>query len=259
MRLEELVNQNYGHLSENDILIWKYISKHKKECERLSIEQLAKKTHVSRTTIMRFAQHLGLKGYSELKVLLKIDNTKDHYEQTGLDLMYQKYSNYMNEIKDKDLSKIILLIMNSKNIYACSTGSIQHHVVSELKRSFLEIGKLIYSIRSMNETYAYEELITNDDIVFMVSHSGENKYILEFAKKLKAKNVPIISITAKKNSTLSLLADISFHVDIPSFYSPLGIRHEGLVNYFILIDFILAKYIDYYERMHKDESRRYDQ
>lgn len=258
MKLDELINKNYNYLSENDIYIWRYISTHKKECENLSIEQLAKKTHVSRTTIMRFAQKIGLKGYSELKVYLKIDNSKNNYQQNGTDLIYQNYLHYMNELKEKDLSETIQLIMKAKNIYACSTGSIQHNVVSELKRSFLLIGKLIYSIRSINETYVFEEIITSEDIVFMVSYSGENKYILDFTKKLKAKNVPVISITGNKSNTLSQLANISFYVDIPSIDNPFGARYGGLANYFILIDFILAKYIDFYERMNNNDIRRND-
>lgn len=248
MRLEELVNQNYQQLNDNDLYIWKYISSHKKECERLSIEQLAKKNNVSRTTIMRFAQKLGLKGYSELKVYLKIDNSLTQHQQTGLESLYQSYLHYMNEIKEKDLTATIQLIMNARNIYAASTGVIQHNVVSELKRSFLLIGKLIYSIRSPDETYAYQEIINDQDVIFMVSYSGENQYILNFAKKLKTKNVSVISITSKKNNTLSQLSDIAFYVDAPSIANPLGPRYEGLVNYFIFIDFLFAKYLDYHER-----------
>ena len=56
MKLEELINQHYDHLNENDFYIWNYISKHKKECEKLAIDQLAYKCNVSRTTILRFAQ-----------------------------------------------------------------------------------------------------------------------------------------------------------------------------------------------------------
>ena len=34
MRLEELVNKNYQSLNENDLYIWNYIIRHRKECER---------------------------------------------------------------------------------------------------------------------------------------------------------------------------------------------------------------------------------
>ena len=74
MHLEELVSKNYVNLKENDHYVWSYIMEHKKECEHLSIEELAKRCHVSRTTILRFAKRLGLKGYAELKVYIRMMN-----------------------------------------------------------------------------------------------------------------------------------------------------------------------------------------
>ena len=71
---QELINKHYNILNENDIYIWNYISNNKKECESLSIDNLAHKCNVSRTTILRFAQKISLKGYSELKLYLKLEN-----------------------------------------------------------------------------------------------------------------------------------------------------------------------------------------
>lgn len=76
MKLDELINKYHKQLNENDLYIWSYISKHRKECETLAIDQLAHKCNVSRTTILRFSQKLSLKGYGELKVYLKLDNEK---------------------------------------------------------------------------------------------------------------------------------------------------------------------------------------
>ena len=107
----------------------------------------------------------------------------------------------------------------------------------------------------MNEPYAFEEMMTSRDMIIMVSYSGENKQIIEFAKKLKAKSVPIIAITATQDNTLSHIANESFYVEVPNLLNPLGPRHEGLVNYFILIDFILVKYLDYHERKMTSDVR----
>ena len=74
MKLEELVNRNYQQLNDNDLYIWNYIIHHRKECERLSIDELALRCSVSRSTILRFSKRLGLKGYAEFKVFLRIDN-----------------------------------------------------------------------------------------------------------------------------------------------------------------------------------------
>lgn len=42
MKLEELVNQYYDDLNENDLMIFKYILAHKNECCDISIEDLSK-------------------------------------------------------------------------------------------------------------------------------------------------------------------------------------------------------------------------
>ena len=76
MKLETLVYDNYKSLNENDKYIWKYILNNKKECENMSIQDLAANCNVSHTTILRFAQKLGLNGYSELKFCLKLENNK---------------------------------------------------------------------------------------------------------------------------------------------------------------------------------------
>lgn len=255
VRLEELISKNYNQLNENDLYIWQYISAHRKECEKLSIDELASRCHASRTTVLRFSKRLGLKGYAELKVYLRIDNQNYQYKQTGVELVYERYQAYIKDIKKRDMTRVIEMIANAKNTYAYGTGSIQNNVAAELKRSFLIVNKMFFTIQSTNETNAFEEIITDQDLIVIISYSGENEQAVQFAKKLKMKGVPIISITATQNNTLSHLADEALYVDVPNIVNPLGPRYEGLVNYFILIDFILVKYMDYYERKMNSDIR----
>ena len=80
MKLEELVNNNYDKLNENDLYIWKYICSNKRECRRMSIDELAKKCNISRTTISRFTQKLSLEGFGEFKVRLKLEFDENEYD-----------------------------------------------------------------------------------------------------------------------------------------------------------------------------------
>lgn len=244
MHLEELVSRHYLDLKENDHYVWSYISTHKKECENLSIEVLAKRCHVSRTTILRFAKRLGLKGYAELKVYIRFMNEQAHKEQKGIDLAYTTYQSYMDMLKRKDLSNVLQIIAKAKKCYIYGTGNVQNTVGREIKRLFLEVGTLFFVIRSMNETRAFVNILNKEDMIILISHSGENHSIIEFAKQLKTKGVPIITITATKNNTLSHLADEALYVDCPNLVNPIGPRHEGLVNYFILVEFLLIRYME---------------
>lgn len=252
MQLEELINKNYKQLNDNDLLIWKYIAANRKICEKLSIDELANRCHVSRTTILRFSKRLGLKGYAELKVYLRISNGTYKKAQSGLETIYHSYHEYMEYLKNKDLSRIIEYINKAKNLYVYGTGSIQNDVALELKRSFLSVDRLFFNIKSINETDAFVDIMDHQDLIIMISYSGNTPTMIEFARKLKAKNVPIISITVNKDNDLSHIANEAIFVSTPNIVNPLGPVYEGLVNYFILIDFIIAKYIDYYRERGKE-------
>ena len=248
MKIAELVNKHYASLSENDLHIWQYIMKHKKECCNLSITELAVCCHVSRSTIMRFAQKLGLKGYTELKVYLRMDGKKEKKKQQGIDQIYDIYSRYMKKLKEQDMTHVIELISYSENVYVYGTGIVQNNLASELKRYFLEVDKLFILMSGRHEAKIYEDIITQKDVVFIISYSGENEHAVDFAQKLKVKDVPVITITFSSENTLSHLADEAFYIDTPMVIKSSGYPHEGLVGYFLLIDFLVTKYIDYHER-----------
>lgn len=245
VRLQELVNQNYEYLTANDLHIWKYILKHKKECMNLSIDALAKRTHVSRTTILRFSKRLGLQGYAEFKVYLRIENDAYGQVDTGLEKTYNTYQTYMKEMKNKDFTTIIQYIHHARNLYVYGTGSIQNNVAAELKRCFLMINKLFFNVRSINETDAFVNIMNHEDLIIMISYSGEGPDMLTFVRKLKTKGIKIISITVNKDNTLAQQANASLFVEVPNITNPTGARYEGSVNYFVLIDFLVVKYIDY--------------
>ena len=69
--LDEMVNSHYDQLNENDLYIWQYIYHHKSDCQKMSIQELARTCNVSHTSIIRFCKKIGLDGYSELKIHLK--------------------------------------------------------------------------------------------------------------------------------------------------------------------------------------------
>lgn len=254
MKIDELVNKHYAELNENDIHIWNYIFEHREVCERLSIDELAARCFISRTTVMRFAQKLGLSGYAELKLYLKLDRDLDKEKQIGFDLFYDRYNQFMLSLKEKNMTKAIELISNAENLYVYGTGIVQNSVASEMKREFLEVGKLINVLRSFQELSVFEQQIHEGDVVILISFSGENKRAIDFAKKLKVKNAAILTITSYKENTLSHLADESFYIEIPRIENSFGSYHDGLAGFFLLIDFLLIKYIEYHEREKTHEA-----
>ncbi len=245
MKLSERVAQNYKRLSENDIYIWNYISSHTHECETLPIELLASYCHVSKTTVLRFAKRIGLSGYSELKLLLKLDNGMEQATTSQIDTIQKGYNKYIDGIKKKNLSAIIREIHFAKNVYIHARGAVQRSVADELYRSFLPLNKLFFRIKTIGETHHYVQNITKGDVVVILSYSGESEESIQFAKMLKLKGAKVIAVTATKNNTLQQLADDGIYIEPVTICEENGIEHHCLGGYFILIDILFVSYLDF--------------
>lgn len=256
MRLDELVNKYYKQLNENDLYIWNYISKHRKECETLAIDQLAYKCNVSRTTILRFAQKLSLKGYGELKVYLKLDNEKSKENINNVQIVCDTYNEAIKNIREKDCTEIFKVIDKAKTLYLYGIGMVQSSIKKEIKRTFLSAGKIFYDLSGYAEASAIADLATDEDLFIIVSMSGENQFLLDFAKNLKIRNVSIISITKLKDNSLAKLSDYSLYAYtalIPKISN--NIDFESLTCYFILVEILFLKYMEYEtQKKKKDEE-----
>ena len=247
MRLEELVNKNYQSLNENDLYIWNYIIRHRKECERLSIDDLASKCNVSRSMILRFSKRLGLKGYAELKVFLRIDNQMADKSAIA-DNMYNFYVDTLKQYREYNYRGIVESIYNAKNLYVHGTGTIQNHAANHLKRAFSSAGKLFLDIDAFADFSAYTDLLERGDIFIAISYSGENRHLLDYINQLKLNGVIIVALTVNKESTLSHLADYNLHVKLFSIMTHKDRMEDLAGNYFILIDFLVAYYMEYVKR-----------
>lgn len=198
MRLEELMNQYSDRLSENDLYIWNYVENHKKQCENMTIEQLAGKCNVSRTTILRFTKKLSLKGFGEFKVHLKMENDDNKKETSKAVKVCLAYEEMMQDIVQQDFHEIIKLIYQAKRIFVFGTGMVQRTVAKEFKRLFYSVNKNFYDFDGITEYETVLSYMNNEDLLLIISVSGEGVHTIDFAKRAKIKGVPIISITKQK-------------------------------------------------------------
>lgn len=71
MHLEELINQHYTALNENDKEVCRLLLIHRSQLASYSCEQVATFCHISRATLLRLCRKISLVSFSDLKLLLK--------------------------------------------------------------------------------------------------------------------------------------------------------------------------------------------
>lgn len=255
MRLDELVNDNYDKLNENDLLIWRYIQGHKKECCSISIEELASKCCISRTTISRFTQKISFDGFREFKLHLKLECAQDKARKDVLlDDVCTNYIKCIQSVKDTDMQEICEHIFSAKRLFVFGTGEVQNAAAQMIKRMFMYARRFFVTLAGKSElTMAIEDL-GPDDFVIIISLSGETPLAVEAAKKLKSKGTYLVSITGLSNNTVVKLSNKSLYITTNKLMSIGAASFETCSSYFNLVELLCVKYLMYLEKAESDNE-----
>lgn len=247
MRIEEVIVKKYAELNVTDMMIWKYISTHKDLCAQISIDRLARECNVSHTTITRFVKKLGFKGYSEFKVVLGWEaNRQMEINEEAYDLACDAIVRYVEDQKGKNYESICKLLYEAKQVYAYGTGDIQNAVAKQIKRMFLSCQEIIYDVGGVTFDNAFYHMVKPEDVMILISLSGNSDEALHIAKQLKLLGVKLISITEFRDNPLTQLADESIYISATSL-SILSSHpaYKTTMLYFIVVELLFIKYSIY--------------
>lgn len=246
MRLEEVVNNNYSKLNENDLYILKYILNNKEECCNLGINELAKKCNVSRTTILRFAQKLGFKGYSEFRIHLTWQEQKsDKDEKDHIETLYADIHETIKLLREKNFTNICKALYDAERVFIYGTGTAQITVAQELKRIFLSAHKYFYVIEGYTEFEAIMPSITKRDVVIIISLSGNISSLQSGIHEIFMKGIECISITKLSDNKLSRLAAHNLYATTSSIRFSDSWIYETFTMFYILVETLFRQYINY--------------
>lgn len=246
MRLEELVNSHYNKLNENDLLIWKYIQGHKRECCDIAIEDLAQKCAISRTTISRFTQKLSFVGFREFKLHLKMECEEDQGQsRILLDEVCAGYEKSIQAVKETDMTEICEHIYSAKRLFVFGTGETQNAAAQLIKRMFMTVKRFFVTLYGMSELTMAMEDLGPEDLVIIISLSGETKMAVSAAKTLKAKGVYTVSITRLSDNTVARLCDKNIYIQTKVLLNKAGVTFEACSAYFNVAELLCVKYLLY--------------
>lgn len=255
MQLEELVNQYYDDLNENDLMIWKYILANKQECCEISIEELSKRCSISRATISRFTQKISFDGFREFKMRLKLECQNRQVENDGLlEEICNNYSKNLELTMNSDFDDLFSHIHNARRLFVFGTGETQNAVADMIKRVFLQAKVFFVTLYGKSELKMTIDDLNEEDLMIFISVSGENEMAIDAMKRLKSRGTYLVSITKLNNNTLARLADKSLYVITDQFSGFINKKYETTSSYFNTIEVLFIKYLKYLENSSKQKD-----
>ena len=239
------INSAQGKLTDTDFNVLNYLMTHKQDIENMSIHEIAEKAYVSAASIVRVAKKLDFSGFSELKYSLK----NEHNDQTdnfksSISLLEQDIHDTLNLIMEQNLLPICQQIGTAKRILIYGTDWGEKSAASYFARNFVACNILIYQIPSITEFLWSLEQMNENNLVIILSFSGDNPDLKRLIPSLKMKNIPVLSITPlsgnylSSNSTFRLyykVTDLDFknaEKTEYNFFSPLYVLTDFLFRYY---------------------------
>ncbi|WP_321282836.1 MurR/RpiR family transcriptional regulator [Exiguobacterium profundum] len=215
----------YSTLSKKEQRIADYILKQPEQIIHHTINQVADDLDVAESTVFRFCQRVGFKGYQALKIALASDVVaplQDIHEDitetdTALEIAEKIFSTNGKTIESTrqilegaSLEKTVELFLGARRIEFFGSGG-SAVVALDAYHKFVRSGLQVSAMLESHMQLMSASQLTAEDVAVVISHSGASKETLDIAKLLKEKGVPTIAITNYAKSPLSKISDVSLY------------------------------------------------
>ena len=258
------------NFSDTEQVIAKYIMENYRELVNSSTRQLAKKTFTSSAAIVRFSQKLGFEGYTDFKTKFLAEmmqhRTEPHdrfiTDRDGINLIIEKVTSVeMNAIKETSekisqaqFVRAVNYLRGAEHIDFYAVDNNQN-IAKMASESFIVTGKYSTVHTTTKIQYMQARNTPKHHLGFIISRTGENRMLIDVAKILHEKSVPILLITSNQNSRIANLSTVSFPVASADKMEELGPR-VFLTGAKYVIDVLFALLmvqVDYEEAKRKSD------
>ncbi len=224
----------YNTLAPAERKVADFITENYKQVIYMSVTQLAEAVGVGDSTVIRFCQNAGFRGYQELKLVLAKDSVEpsedlsegitaaDSLESMVKKLGYASKNSLDDTIKMLnvvDLERAIAAIIQARRIEFFGAGP-SGLTALDAKYRFMRLGLVCDAVSDSHIQMMSAATLDERDVVMGISFSGSTKDVVEAVVKAKGRGATAICVTAYARSPLANQADIKLLT--ASVETPLG-------------------------------------
>ncbi|GAA0318784.1 MurR/RpiR family transcriptional regulator [Oceanobacillus oncorhynchi subsp. oncorhynchi] len=239
--------QQKKEMTFQERLIADYILSNPEKFLNETARELANTIHTSPSTISRFCKKLGYDNYPKFQLHFSREySNKSHYnnEDNLADYSLQKaplildnlYQYVIQETKlmlnYTKLEQIISMMALAKKIdFYGSDGN--YLALQRMTSQLNNIHISAQTYNSLNNIYI-DNLNSDENISFIISHSGKNPAMLRIAYELRKRNIKTIALTNQVEKSLEKICDESLYIFSSDEHSKIGSMQWGIsLNYLL--------------------------
>ena len=182
--------------------------------------ELAEKVGVGQATVIRFSKKLGYPSFKKMMLDIAADSsfyrtnevrdnesvrsimgkTKNLYEMSVVDAMANN--------TDDMIESAVNALENANKVFCYGVRS-SKALVEVMYYRLAEIGENVVRAQENTDAIVIAQHLTENDVLFVVSVSGESNEAVTVVKCAKEQGAKIVSITGSQNNTIQQLSTIA--------------------------------------------------
>lgn len=199
-----------------------YILANPQEAANMTQSQLAAQSGSSEATVSRFCKKLGFENYRVFQLTLARDvrETRQigaYSNNVSMEDIPQSLENILNNklneitatihsLSEDSLLRVLDLLRNASIIEVAAVGN-TIPVALDASFKFKQLGLRCVMSEILEHQSAFALTLTPQDLLFLISHSGRSRRLLDIAKIARERRVPIVLITGDPSSPLARVSD----------------------------------------------------
>lgn len=216
------LNAAMSKLRDSEKKIIEFIEQNQEEIIHLSITEVAERSETSESSVVRLCKRLGYKGFQDLKInlareVIAPEKQINEIIEKGDDVVTIKKKVFQSNIQalydsievcnDDEIRKAVDAISNARLIEFYGTGG-SGTVALDAHHKLLKLGIKSFAYNDTVLQAMSASVLTNQDVVIGISHTGSNTDILDALKLAKEAGATIICITNSSKSPITKISDI---------------------------------------------------
>lgn len=227
------ITLNQSVFSTNEQKIANYILANPSQAANFSSQQLAKALSVSQSSIVKFVQKLGFKGFVAFKLSLSQEIGRKAAITSSVSGTTNEARLHNLITQEDELPSIIKKLLQEKNQAATETSNafdinIIEAVISKIDQSkviqivgiggsalvakdlankLLKIGYTVICETDSHTQLTIAQTLTADDLQIVISFSGRRKEVILAAELAKKCGSVVVGVTSLEDSPLRAIAD----------------------------------------------------
>lgn len=219
------------NLTSQEKAVVEYIIDNPKGLLEMNVNELAKVSYTSASTIIRLCKKLEVKGYADLKFIYASEypemmkqrellRKKPFDSQTSIDdiintlpHIYAKAIDHTRSLLSRNtIIRVTNLMKQAQRIEIYGDG-VNYDLAKMMAYRFESVYKdcFVYSA-SHWEHIKYLEIQKIPTLAILLSHTGKNPMVIESAKRLKLSGIKTVSISGNVDSQLAKLTNEHIHI-----------------------------------------------